>query len=166
MSLGKHDLDMDQFREAALDCPLPQAVEVIGDKWSFLILRGALNGLAHFEEFQAGLGIARNILSNRLGKLVEAEILERSPHDTDRRKVVYTLTRKGEGLLPVVVALRQWAEEWGSGPATIVLADRETGRPVRRICILSDDGRTLSLSDLVWVDREEERARAGKTAAG
>src|SRR3990170_3114947 len=60
--------DIDAFREAALHCPLPAAVELIGEKWAFLILRGALNGLHHFEEFQAGLGIARNILSDRLRK--------------------------------------------------------------------------------------------------
>ena len=56
---------IDAFRRAALSCPLPAAVELIGEKWAFLILRGALNGLQHFEEFQAGLGIARNILSDR-----------------------------------------------------------------------------------------------------
>ena len=60
--------DIDAFREAALSCPIPAAVELIGEKWAFLILRGALNGLQHFEEFQAGLGIARNILSDRLGE--------------------------------------------------------------------------------------------------
>ncbi len=80
--------------------------------------RGALNGLKHFEEFQAGLDIARNILSDRLAKLVAGGILERDrPIPTDRRKVIYSLTPKGEGLLPVVLALRQWGEEWGHGKA-------------------------------------------------
>ena len=59
--------------------PLPAAVELIGEKWAFLILRGALNGLQHFEEFQAGLGIARNILSDRLGKMVAGGILGARP---------------------------------------------------------------------------------------
>ena len=71
-ALNRHVLtdapDIDAFRAAALRCPLPPAVELIGEKWAFLILRGALNGLQHFEQFQAGLGIARNILSNRLGQ--------------------------------------------------------------------------------------------------
>ena len=70
--------DIDRFKETALKCPLPAAVELIGEKWAFLILRGALNGLHHFEEFQAGLGIARNILSDRLAKMVAGGILERS----------------------------------------------------------------------------------------
>ena len=147
--------DIDAFRQAALECPLPAAAELIGEKWTFLILRGALNGLQHFEEFQAGLGIARNILSDRLAKLVKGGILERSPDPSDKRKVIYALTPKGDALLPVVLALRQWGEQWGHGPASVVLADRQTGRPVRRICVLSEDGRELSLKDLVWVDRND-----------
>src|ERR671912_2271031 len=122
---------IDAFREAALHCPLPGAVELIGEKWAFLLLRGALNGLQHFEEFQAGLGIARNILSDRLGKLVAGGILERTPDPSDKRKVIYALTNKGEALLPVVLALRQWGEEWGNGKAPVILADRLHGRPIR-----------------------------------
>ena len=131
--------DIEAFKAAALRCPLPPAVELIGEKWAFLILRGALNGLEHFEQFQAGLGIARNILSNRLAKMVEGGILERKPDPADRRKVVYSLTPKGEALLPVVLALRQWGEDWGHGCQEIFLADkprRQAGaadlRPRRR----------------------------------
>ena len=146
---------IDAFREAALHCPLPGAVELIGEKWAFLILRGALNGLQHFEEFQAGLGIARNILSDRLGKLVAGGILERSADPSDKRKVIYALTGKGEALLPVVLALRQWAEQWGHGPASVVLVDRLTGRPVRKICVQAEDGREIQLDDLTWLSRED-----------
>ena len=145
---------IDRFKEAALSCPLPPAVELIGEKWAFLILRGAFNGLQHFEEFQAGLGIARNILSDRLSKLVAGGILERSADPADKRRVIYSLTDKGAGLVPVLLALRQWGEEWGYGKMEIVLADRRDLRPVRKICVLSHDGRQLKLSDLTWVDRE------------
>jgi DNA-binding HxlR family transcriptional regulator len=150
--------DIDAFREAALHCPLPGAVELIGEKWAFLILRGALNGLHHFEEFQAGLGIARNILSDRLGKLVAGGILERTPDPTDRRKVNYALTDKGEALLPVVLALRQWGEQWGHGPASVVLADRLNQRPIRKICVQADDGRDLKLEELMWLPREDSQS--------
>ena len=149
---------IDAFRQAALSCPLPAAVELIGEKWAFLILRGALNGLKHFEEFQAGLGIARNILSDRLSKLVAGEILERKPDPDDGRRVIYSLTPKGEGLLPVVLALRQWGEEWGYGSMNVVLADRRDGKPVRKLCVLSHDGRELKLGDLTWVEREATSA--------
>ena len=120
----------------------------------FLIFRGAFNGLEHFEQFQAGLGIARNILSNRLAKLVEGGILERSPDPADRRKVIYSLSPKGEALLPVVLALRQWGEDWGHGCQEIFLADKRDGKPVRRICVLAADGRELKLGDMMWVDRD------------
>ena len=146
---------IDAFREAALHCPLPPAVELIGEKWAFLILRGALNGLQHFEEFQAGLNIARNILSDRLAKMVAGGILERNADPIDRRKVVYSLTAKGEALLPVVLALRQWGQEWGYGEMQVVLADRRDGKPVRKICVQAHDGRELELADLTWVKAGE-----------
>jgi DNA-binding HxlR family transcriptional regulator len=145
---------LDAFREAALSCPLPAAVELIGEKWAFLILRGALNGLKHFEEFQGGLGIARNILSDRLSKLVAGGILERAPDPQDGRRVIYSLSPKGEGLLPVVLALRQWGEKWGYGKMKVVLADVRDRKPVRKICVMSHDGRELSLQDLTWIERD------------
>ena len=146
---------IDSFKQAALSCPLPAAVELIGEKWAFLILRGALNGLKHFEEFQAGLGIARNILSDRLSKMVAGGILERKPDPDDGRRVIYSLTSKGEGLLPVVLALRQWGEEWGYGSMRVQLADRRDGKPVRKIGVQAHDGRDLTLSDLTWIERED-----------
>ena len=163
MPTDKLTSDIDAFREAALSCPIPAAVELIGEKWAFLILRGALNGLHHFEEFQAGLGIARNILSDRLAKMVAGGILERTPDPDDRRRVISSLTAKGEGLLPVVLAMRQWGEEWGYGKMRVVLADREDRLPVRKICVLAHDGRELSLHDLTWID--EEGQQAAKAAA-
>jgi len=69
--------------------------------------------------------------------------------------VIYSLTEKGEGLLPVILAIRQWGEEWGYGKMQIVLADRRDGKPVQRICVQAHDGRELSLGDLTWVDRED-----------
>jgi DNA-binding HxlR family transcriptional regulator len=163
MAAGTLTAHLDAFREAALSCPLPPVVELIGEKWAFLILRGALNGLKHFEEFQGGLGIARNILSDRLSKLVAGGILERAADPADGRRVIYSLTPKGEGLLPVVLALRQWGEQWGYGKVKVVLADTRDRRAVRKICVLSHDGRELTLEDLTWVERES--AGSLRTAA-
>lgn len=154
MAASASGTDIESFRHAALHCPLPHAVELIGEKWTFLILRGALNGLSHFEEFQAGLGIARNILSDRLGKLVAGGILRRAADPSDRRKVIYSLTDKGQALLPVVVALRQWGETWCHGPAAVYLADERDGQPIRRIAVESADGRPLALDELRWMWRE------------
>ena len=157
--------DIDAFRESALSCPIPAVVELIGEKWAFLILRGAFNGLQHFEQFQAGLGIARNILSDRLAKLVAGGILQRAPDPGDRRRIVYSLTPKGEELLPALLAIRQWGEDWGHGEPEIVLADARDGQPVRKIRVQAHDGRELKLSELTWVYRNEEKRRKLATAA-
>lgn len=154
MTHGKSMSPIDAFREAALHCPLPGAVGLIGEKWAFLILRGALNNLQHFEQFQAGLGIARNILSDRLAKMVAGGILERTADPSDRRKVIYALTAKGEALLPVVLALRQWGEDWGNGSAHVRLVDRRDLKPVQRMSVRAADGRQLSHADLVWVSSD------------
>lgn len=161
---GRHGPDIESFREAALSCPIPAALELIGERWAFLILRGAFNGLQHFEEFQAGLGIARNILSDRLTKLVNGGILERAPDPSDKRKVIYSLTAKGEALLPVMLSIRQWGEDWGYGRMEIVLADMRDRRPIRRIKVLAEDGRELKLADLTWLSRDEVEEKADKAA--
>lgn len=143
-------------------CSLPSALEVMGERWSFLILRAAVNGIVHFEDFQATLGIARNILSNRLVKLVEHGILSREPVEEDKRKVAYRLTCKGRGLLPAMIALRQWGEKWGSGgPCTPILTDRRDRLPIRPIAILSADGRELDLDDLCWVEVGDKGCASG-----
>ena len=161
---AKHGADIDAFREAALACPIPAAVELIGEKWAFLILRGAFNGLEHFEEFQAGLGIARNILSDRLSKLVGGGILQRSADPSDKRKVIYSLTEKGESLLPVMLSIRQWGEDWGLGEMQIVLADLRNRRPIRRIRVFAEDGREVKLGDLTWLSRDEIRGKSDRAA--
>jgi DNA-binding HxlR family transcriptional regulator len=138
------------------ECGIAAALEVVGERWSFLILRGAFNGLHHFEEYQSTLGIARNILSNRLGRLVEHDILKREPDSADRRRIAYRLTEKGRELLPVLVALRQWGERWVSGvPSNPVLVDRSTRHPIAAVTVHAADGRALKLGDLLWLDRGE-----------
>jgi DNA-binding HxlR family transcriptional regulator len=146
----------EQIKGVYAECGIAAALEVVGERWSFLILRGAFNGLHHFEEYQSTLGIARNILSNRLGRLVEHGILKRDPDPADRRRVAYRLTEKGRALLPVMVALRQWGESWVSGsPSNPVLVDRLTRQPISAMAVRAADGRPLSINELEWLDRSE-----------
>ena len=145
------------------ECGLPCALAVMGERWSFMILRAAFNGFKHFEEMQSNLGIARNILANRLSRLVESGILQRQPCSDDRRKIEYQLTKKGESLLPAMIALRQWGEKWGTGvPSNPVLCDRRDRQPVQKIRVLSHDGRPLDWHDLLWVDQGEVTAVAAQ----
>ena len=144
------------LRELVTTCSLPAALEAMGERWAFLILRASFNGLHHFEEFQSELGIARNILANRLARFVEHGILERKALPDDRRKIEYRLTEKGFALLPTMVALRQWGERWETGvPANPVLVDERDGRPIRQVRVLAHDGRELDKSGLKWVLRED-----------
>lgn len=134
-------------------CGLPAALEVMGERWSFMILRAAFNGLHHFEEFLGALGIARNILSNRLARLVEHGIMKREPLPDDRRKIEYRLTEKGLDLLPAMLALRQWGEKYGVGvPSNPVLCDERDGQPIASIGIHAHDGRRLGYMELEWRD--------------
>ncbi len=145
-----------ELTEVLGECGISAMLEVVGERWSFLILRGAFNGLHHFEEFQGTLGIARNILSNRLARLVGHDVLRRDPDPADRRKVAYRLTERGRELLPVLIAMRQWGERWLCDmPANPVLIDRYSRRPIAPMIVQSADGRPLSLGDLLWVDRSE-----------
>jgi DNA-binding HxlR family transcriptional regulator len=156
------------LRDLANECSLPAALEAMGERWSFLILRAAFNGLHHFEEFQSELGIARNILANRLARLVEHGILERRALREDRRKIDYNLTDKGMALLPTMIALRQWGERWETGmPASPVLVDARDRRPIAPIQVHAHDGRVLTKHDLLWslpedVARDDDRAEAAE----
>lgn len=147
---------MEKLRDNLLECGLPSALEVMGDRWSFMILRAAFNGIRHFEHFLDALGIARNILSNRLARLVAEGIMRREPCADDRRKVEYWLTEKGEDLLPAMLALRQWGEKYGLGVSSdLVLADKRDNRAIAPIRIHAADGRVIGWHELQWRLRDE-----------
>ncbi len=92
-------------------CPVARSLDVIGDWWSLLIVRAALDGNSRFGEFQETLGVAKNILAARLRTLVEAGILQTKPASDGSAYHEYVLTTKGEDLRPVIATLRQWGEK-------------------------------------------------------
>jgi DNA-binding HxlR family transcriptional regulator len=101
-----------QPRAADVPCPIGRAVDVLGDRWSLLILRNATVGVTRFDQFRAGLGIADNILSNRLNRLVESGLLTKVPYrDEGRTRHEYRLTNAGADLLPILHALAQWGQQ-------------------------------------------------------
>jgi DNA-binding HxlR family transcriptional regulator len=130
-------------------CPIARALDAIGDWWSLLIIREALFGARRFGEFQARLGMARNILSARLRALVEHGILATAPASDGSAFQEYVLTPKGRGTFTILVALRQWSEAFDDHPEDIAteLVDRETGRPVRPLELHAADGRLLAPAD-------------------
>src|ERR1700736_954405 len=90
------------------NCSIARALELVGERWTILILRDAFLGTRRFDEFQRSLGIARNVLQSRLERLVEAGILRRDPYQERPRRFEYRLTAKGVDLWPVIVAMLKW----------------------------------------------------------
>lgn len=132
-------------------CPIARALDAIGDWWSLLIIRDAFDGLRRFGEFEKNLGVAKNILTVRLKKLVADGILETSPAKDGGKHQEYLLTEKGEGLFYVIVGLRQWGEEffYQKGETHSLLLDRKKRKRVRKLELHAKDGRTLGPSDTV-----------------
>ncbi|MEH2514269.1 DNA-binding HxlR family transcriptional regulator [Nitrobacteraceae bacterium AZCC 1564] len=130
-------------------CPIARALDVIGDWWSLLIVRDAMMGTRRFSAFQKNLGVAKNILTVRLRTLVAEGILEVQPAADGSAYQDYVLTPKGRGLFPVLVALRQWGEEFSFKPNEDFskLLDRKNGRPLRKLEIRAEDGRVLDQTD-------------------
>jgi DNA-binding HxlR family transcriptional regulator len=141
------------------DCPIARSLEVIGDWWSLLIIRESLFGKRRFSEFQKSLGLAKNILTVRLRALVEHGILKTAPASDGSAYQEYLLTPKGRGVFPVLVALRQWSEEFDDRPGEIatILVDREKGRPVRKLELHAQDGRLLGPADTALKPRPPTR---------
>lgn len=136
-------------------CPVARALDVIGDRWSLLIVRDAFDGVSRFGDFQKSLGVARNILASRLKALVEGGVLEVQPASDGTAYQQYVLTPKGQTLLPVVVGLRQWGESnlFRRGERHSRLVERESGKPVARLKVFGADGRALAFGDVVVVEK-------------
>ena len=134
---------------SAASCPVARPLDAIGDWWSLLIVRDAFDGLRRFGEFQKSLGLAKNILAARLRNLVEHQILEVAPASDGSAYQEYVLTEKGRSLFPLLVALRQWGEQWffERDEPRVQLVDVKTGRPVRKLELRAHDGRLLGPTD-------------------
>lgn len=126
-----------------MNCSLAQTLDIIGERWTLLILRDAFFGAKRFQQFQSNLGIARNILSVRLQRLVEEGILEKRPGEGEHHE--YVLTSKGLDLQPVLLAMTHWGDLYEPHPqgARVVFVERATGKPIRPMSATSRDGRPL-----------------------
>lgn len=132
-------------------CPVARPLDAIGDWWSLLIVRDAFDGIRRFGEFQGNLCLSKNILAARLRNLVNHGILKTAPASDGSAYSEYVLTEKGRGLYPLLVALRQWGEDYFFRPDEdhVLLVDREKGEPVRRLELRSSDGRLLGPEDTI-----------------
>src|ERR1039458_9745384 len=132
-------------------CSIAGALEVVGERWSLLIVRDVLLGLRRFDELQAHLGIARNVLQTRLARLVDHGVLEKRLYRERPSRYEYRLTEKGLDLWPTLVALMYWADEHATPPGgpPVLLTHRTCGGAVdeHRVCTVC--GERLSVRDVL-----------------
>src|SRR4051812_40349526 len=112
------------------NCSIARALEIVGERWSLLIVRDAFLGVRRFDEFQESLGIARNVLTDRLNRLVEEGILERVRYSERPERFEYRLTQKGVDLRIALLALMQWGDRYVSETPPRVARRRSDGEPV------------------------------------
>ncbi|MGM0768403.1 MAG: winged helix-turn-helix transcriptional regulator [Pseudomonadota bacterium] len=147
------------------NCSVARALNEVGDWWSLLIVLHAMHGTRRFVDFQQELGIARNILCDRLARLVDNEVLKKVDVGEHGSRFEYRLTEKGRDLFPIVIALRQWGDKWNPAPdqPPLDLRDRETGRAILPVDVRDAEGRPLTVRD-VFVPEHE--APEGKKKTG
>ena len=132
------------------NCSVARTAELIGDQWTLLIIRDAFFGVRTFSGFAERLGVARTVLTDRLQKLVECNILARVQVRPEVERFEYQLTDRGRDLLPIVVAFTQWGDRWifGEGREPVGIFDRAARRPIRRVTVQDEGGCTLDIGDL------------------
>lgn len=148
-------------------CSVARALNQVGDWWSLLIVLQAMYGTRRFVDFQQELGIARNILCDRLARLVDNDVLRKVDVGEHGSRHEYRLTDKGRDLFPVVIALRQWGDKWNPAPdeEPLDLRDRESGRPLAPVQVQNADGQPLTVRD-VFVPGNPAKERATPTDTG
>jgi DNA-binding HxlR family transcriptional regulator len=150
-------------------CSIAQSLEVIGERWSLLIVRDILNGNRRFGEIQGSLGVARNVLSARLQRLIAEGILERRPYQQGPERYEYFLTEKGLDLWPALIALLGWGDRYSTGPdgPPKVIVHKECGGHVSDRGICESCGKVLHARDARQIPgpgRPAALAAAGTTA--
>jgi DNA-binding HxlR family transcriptional regulator len=135
-------------------CAIARTVDVLKDPWSFLILREALSGVTRFADFRVRLDIASDVLTDRLGALVDAGVLQRVPYQEpgSRARASYQLTEAGAELKVVIGALQQWGDSHLPVPCgpTVERRERSTGEPIE-IAFVNAKGRRIDLDDAEFV---------------
>ncbi len=129
------------------NCSIARALELVGERWTLLIIRDTLLGLRRFDEFQESLGVARNILAERLNRLVEEGILERSAYSERPPRFDYRLTEKGRELALPLLALMEWGDRHMSAKPPRVARRRGDRSPLRTVLVEKDDD-VVSLADV------------------
>ena len=137
-------------RLANAQCSMARAIAVVGDRWSILILREAYYGIKRFDQFEYFIGVAPNILSNRLKRFVDAGIMRRVPLPEHSTRYEYVLTEKGRDFFPAYLALKKWGDDWLAEPGgpQVLFRERGVGRAIEYPKLLRSDSEPLRLEDV------------------
>ena len=131
-------------------CSVARTLEIVGDRWTWLIVRDAFLGLTRFGEFRASLGIAPNVLADRLGRLVDEGILERRRYSERPQRDCYELTEKGQDLFVALNALRQWGDRYLCPEPMRLIRRKRDGTPVV-VALVPEGTPTLANDELELV---------------
>ena len=129
-------------------CSMARTLDVIGDRWSLLILRDAFYGIRRFEDFRLDLGVARNILTDRLNKLVDRGVLTKVAYEDRPPRFEYRLTDKGRELLPVILVMMRWGDRWESDKPPTTLTHAACGHATEALVVCSQCREVLELGQL------------------
>lgn len=142
--------DMARKRFDQMNCAAAQALELIGDWWTLLIVRETFYGVSTFSGFESKLGIAKNILAERLKRLVDNEIMYRDQPKPGVARYTYHLTEKGDELLLILISLMQWGDKWvfGEGKEPLIVRDAQNKKPIQKIALLDSGGLELRVEDI------------------
>jgi DNA-binding HxlR family transcriptional regulator len=128
------------------DCSVARTVDILGDWWTPMVIRSAFLGARRFEQFTDALGIPRNVLTERLNRLVDEGIMAKVEYQDRPPRSEYRLTEKGLALYPVIVSLLEWGNEWldwEDGGPPVHLVHRDTGEPVEPVLVDARTGERL-----------------------
>ena len=131
------------------NCSIARALEIVGDRWTLLVIRDAFEGIRRFDDFQATLGVARNVLTDRLSRLCDEGILRRHRYQERPDRFEYRLTRKGVGLWPAMMSLLLWGDEYyaEAGPP-VILVHKGCGGRLTKTLTCGDCGKSLGPTDI------------------
>jgi DNA-binding HxlR family transcriptional regulator len=146
-------------------CSVARALDIVGDRWTFLVLREAFFGTHYYDRFQTNTGISTNILSSRLKRLVENGIMEKRAEKGDSRRYRYRLTEKGLDLYPITLALLRWGDRWlvdENGPP-LLLTHKRCGKRLVPVSCCKNCGEEITPHDVtykeVWRNLKKEKVR-------
>jgi DNA-binding HxlR family transcriptional regulator len=133
-------------------CSLARTIDILGDKWTMMLVRDAFFGVSRFSDFKTRLGVAPTVLVERLQSLCDCGIFVRQQERPDVERFSYRLTEKGQDLFPTLIAMMQWGDKWifGPGQEPLQILDKQKRAPIQFIAVQAQTGAVLDARDVTF----------------